>query len=122
MALIHFVRNHGDLSTEDGFQFVFFCDRCGSGYQSRFQASRAGFASGALQTASSLLNALNGVAEVEERVRPPTRKKAHDEAFARAVEEMMPRFRECRRCGQWVDVACWNAARRLCLDCTPDRE
>jgi len=38
MALIKFTRNHNDLSTDQGFQFESFCDRCGSGYQSTCQA------------------------------------------------------------------------------------
>jgi len=27
MSLIKFVRNYNDLSTDNGFQFEFFCDR-----------------------------------------------------------------------------------------------
>jgi len=29
MSLIGFIRNYNDLSTDNGFQFEFFCDRCG---------------------------------------------------------------------------------------------
>ncbi len=29
MSLIKFVRNYNDLSTDNGFQFEFFCDRRG---------------------------------------------------------------------------------------------
>lgn len=36
---IKFVRNYNDLSTDSGFQFEFFCDRCGTGYRSEFKAS-----------------------------------------------------------------------------------
>ncbi len=122
MALIKFVRNYHDLSTDNGFQFEFFCDRCGSGYQTPFQASATGLISGALQTASSLFGALSGAAEVGERVRSSTWEKAHDAAFAKAIEEAKPHFRQCRRCGQWVDDACWNNERGLCLDCAPDLE
>lgn len=28
MALIQFTRNHSDHSTDRGYQFEFFCDRC----------------------------------------------------------------------------------------------
>jgi hypothetical protein len=31
MALIQFTRNYQDLSTDQGYQFEFSCDRCGNG-------------------------------------------------------------------------------------------
>ena len=42
MTLIKFVRNYDDLSTDRGFQFEFYCDRCGTGYRTHFQASATG--------------------------------------------------------------------------------
>jgi len=30
MALIQFVQNYQDLSTDRGFQFKFHCDKCGA--------------------------------------------------------------------------------------------
>jgi hypothetical protein len=42
MALIPFVQNFDDLSTDQGFQFKFHCDKCGNGYMSSFQGSSAG--------------------------------------------------------------------------------
>ncbi len=30
MALIQFTKNHTEHSTEKGYQFEFFCDRCGN--------------------------------------------------------------------------------------------
>ena len=36
---IEFVNNYNDLSTDTGFQFEFMCNRCGSGFRTRFQAS-----------------------------------------------------------------------------------
>ena len=122
MALIQFVRNHNDHSTDNGFQFEFFCDRCGSGYKTPFQASATGLLSNALSTASSLFGALSGAAEVGERVRSATWEKAHDAAFAKAVEEARPHFKQCRRCSNWVDDNCWNEERGLCLDCALDLE
>ncbi len=120
MALIKFVRNYQDMSTANGFQFEFFCDRCGSGYQTRLVAFTTSMISGALSTASSPFGALTGAAEVGERVRSATWEKAHDDAFAKAIEEAKADFRQCRRCGQWVDDVCWNKGQGLCLDCAPD--
>ncbi|MFY9562138.1 MAG: zinc ribbon domain-containing protein [Terriglobales bacterium] len=34
MALIQFTRNHTDHSTDKGYQFEFFCDRCGTKFES----------------------------------------------------------------------------------------
>jgi hypothetical protein len=65
---------------------------------------------------------LQPAAQVGDRVRSATWEKAHDAAFARAVEEAKPNFRQCRRCSKWVDEACWNQERGLCLDCAPDLE
>ena len=41
---IEFTRNYSDLSTNQGFQFEFKCDRCGTGYRTRFQGSIVGTA------------------------------------------------------------------------------
>ena len=37
MALIQFTKNHSDHSTDKGYQFEFFCDRCGTGFMTRLQ-------------------------------------------------------------------------------------
>ena len=103
MALIKFVRNHDDLSTDRGFQFEFYCDRCGTGYRTHFQASATGLVTEALDVASGLFGgALGGAADVSERVHSAAWEKAHDKAFATAVEEIKPNFIQCRRCTQWV--------------------
>src|SRR5947209_8089568 len=39
MAMIQFVKNYEDLSTDKGFQFKFYCDKCGNGFMSRFHPS-----------------------------------------------------------------------------------
>lgn len=123
MALIQFVRNHNDLSTDRGFQFEFFCDRCGSGHQTHFQASASGLLTDALDVASGLLGGLfNQAANATQRVHSAAWEQAHDGAFAAAVAEAKPNFQHCKRCSKWVDAPCWNAERGLCLDCAPDLE
>jgi membrane protease subunit (stomatin/prohibitin family) len=122
MALIKFVRNHRDDSTDRGFQFEFFCDRCGTGYRTPFKASATGLASEALDVASGLLGGVFGtVASVGDRVHSAAWEKAHDHAFAEAVEQAKPNFRQCPRCSQWVCLeSCWNETRGLCKECAPD--
>ena len=62
MALIQFTRNYHDLSTDTGFQFEFFCDRCGNGFKSEFKASTVGLAASALRTAGNLFGGILGSA------------------------------------------------------------
>jgi len=124
MALIQFVRNYEDLSTERGFQFEFFCDRCGDGFRSTFQPSATGIASEALDVAGGILGGILGhAASVGDRVHSAAWERAHDQAFLKAVEEARPHFIRCPRCTQWVCKAtCWNEARGLCKECAPDTE
>jgi hypothetical protein len=124
MALIQFTRNHTDHSTDRGFQFEFFCDRCKNGFMTQFKASAAGLAAGALHTAGNLFGGFLGRAnssayEIQRAVQGP----AHDKAFREAVEETKPNFRQCPKCTHWVCVtSCWNSKRGLCMDCAPDIE
>ena len=124
MSLIQFTRNHTDHSTDKGYQFEFFCDRCGNGFMTGFQASAVGMAGSALRSMSSLFGGVLGSVgsstyEMERAVQGP----AHDKAFREAVEESKPNFRQCPKCSHWVcQTTCWNAKRMLCYDCAPDIE
>jgi hypothetical protein len=123
MALIQFTRNYTDHSTDRGFQFEFFCDRCGSGYKTQFQASADGAITDALDVASGLLGGIFGqAADVGHRVHSAAWQGAHDKAFQAAVGEATPHFHQCKRCAKWVDDVCWNKERGLCLECAPDLE
>lgn len=119
---IAFTSNYSDLSTDTGFQFEFNCDRCNSGYRTRFQASAAGVISGALDTANSLFGGLFGqAADLGNRVRSASWQKARDDAFVVAVQEILPDFKQCPRCQSWVcKEKCWNEKRGLCKNCAPD--
>jgi hypothetical protein len=123
MALIQFVRNSDDMSTDRGYQFKFYCDRCGNGYETQFQPSATGTISDVLDTASSLLGGMfSNIASAGERVHSAGYQKAKDDAFRHAVDEAKPNFKLCKRCGKWVDAVCWNPDRGLCKDCAPDLE
>lgn len=119
---IQFVRNYSDLSTNKGFQFEFYCDRCGSGYRTRFKPSVTGTVVGVLDAAGSLFGGIfNSAADVGERVRSAAWEKAHDEAFEAASEELRPDFIQCPRCSSWVcRSGCWNTKKGLCKECAPD--
>jgi hypothetical protein len=124
MALIQFTRNHSDHSTDKGYQFEFFCDRCGNGFKSEFKPSAMGMAGSALRSVGSIFGGILGSVgsstyEIERAVQGP----GHDKAFRDAVEEAKPNFRQCPKCTKWVcQNSCWNAKRMLCYECAPDIE
>jgi hypothetical protein len=124
MGLIQFVQNYDDLSTDRGYQFKFYCDRCGNGHMSRFQASVVGTAGSLLRAAGSIFGGVLGSAgnsayEIQQAVGG----KAHDDALATAVDEAKPNFTQCVRCGHWAcNEVCWNAERGLCTQCAPKTE
>lgn len=123
MALIQFTRNHSDHSTDRGFQFEFFCDRCGNGYRTPFVSSTTGAISSVLDSASNLLGGIFGnAANAANSLRSAAWEKEHDAAFQAALEEARPHFKKCKRCGKWVDEDCWNGPRGLCKDCAPNLE
>jgi len=119
---IEFTRNYSDLSTTQGFQFEFFCNRCSSGFRTGFQPSVTSTVSGAIGAASSLFGGIFGkAADLSERVRSASWEKAHDAAFQRAMEELRPEFIQCSRCSGWVcRKNCWNVQKGLCKNCAPD--
>lgn len=119
---IEFTRNYSDLSTNQGFQFEFFCDRCASGYRTQFKPSVVGKISGAMDAANSLFGGVfSQAADLTERVRSASWEKAHDEAFKNAQAEVKNDFIQCPRCTAWVcRKSCWNEGRGMCKSCAPD--
>ncbi|HSY21331.1 MAG TPA: zinc ribbon domain-containing protein [Polyangiaceae bacterium] len=122
MPLIQFVQNYEDLSTDHGYQFKFFCDKCHNGFMTHFQASTIGMAESALKVAGNLFGgffntASNSAYEIQRAVGGP----AHDAALEAAVKEGKQHFHQCTRCGKWVcpDV-CWNNDAGLCEGCAPN--
>lgn len=122
MVAIRFTGNYEDLSTDKGYQFKFYCEKCHNGYMSTFKTSKLGMASSALQAAGSLFggifgNAASGAYEIQRAVGGP----AHDAALKEAVDEIAPTFKQCTRCGNWVcEPICWNKKAGLCENCAPD--
>ncbi len=122
MGLIEFVRNYEDLSTDQGYQFKFYCDKCGNGWVSDFQTSVTGMAGGLLRVAGNLFGGVLGrAASSEYEVRRAIGGPAHDAALKKAVEQAKQRFHKCSRCGNWVcPDTCWNQEKGLCEACAPD--
>lgn len=124
MPAFEFTDNVEDLSTDQGFQFKFRCERCGDGFMSSFQTNTIGVAGSLLRGAGSLLGgifgqAASGAYEVQRAVGG----QQHDAALRAAVEEVKPRFRKCRRCGDWLcEQTCWNRTAQMCKGCAPSAE
>ena len=124
MAMIEFVRDFSDLSTDRGYQFQFRCDHCSNGYMSSFEPSMLGAAGGLLEAAGSIFggllgNAGNSAYSIQRAIGGP----AHDRALQQAVAEVKQKFHRCQRCGHWVcNEICWNEAAAQCVGCTPKYE
>jgi hypothetical protein len=122
MTSTPFTRNYRDHSNNEGFQFEFFCDKCGSGFRSSFATNALGLASDLLKAAGSLFGgAVASAGWGADHVKDAFRGKAWDDAYAAAIAECKPHFHQCGRCGHWVcpDV-CWSEGRGLCQSCAPD--
>ena len=119
---IEFTRNYSDLSTEQGFQFEFYCDRCGNGFRTRFKPSVSGKVTGVMDAANSLFGGVFGkAADLTQQVRSAGWEKEQDEAFMTAMAELKGEFIQCPRCRSWVcRKSCWNTTRGLCKECSPD--
>jgi Double zinc ribbon len=124
--MIAFTDNYQDRSTREGYQFEFFCKRCGNGYASSFQHSVTGFGGRLLKMGGDLVGGNVGERASQlgwdaEWMRDGVRGSARDKALARAVDEMQPHFHQCHRCGQWAcGQVCWNAERGMCVACAPN--
>lgn len=120
--VIQFVNNYHDVSTDQGFQFEFTCNRCGTGYRTKFESWTTGNVANVLQTASSLFGGVfNKASEIGQQVKSAAWKQAHDKAFTNAINSIKPSFIQCPRCSTWVcRKSCWNDKKGLCKQCAPD--
>lgn len=121
--MIQFVKNYQDLSTDKGYQFKFYCDKCGNGFMSEYQPSYIGMAGSFLNAASDLLGWGHSAGHSAYEVQRAVGGSAHDSALQRAVEEGKQHFHQCSRCGNWVcPESCWNDHANQCENCAPRYE
>ncbi|MBI3549761.1 MAG: zinc ribbon domain-containing protein [Elusimicrobia bacterium] len=122
MSSIAFTKNYTDHSNNQGYQFEFHCDKCGNGFRSSYAANKLGIATSFLGAAADMFGGAFGqAARAGDHLKDAMRGKAWDSAFAGAIEEIKPRFRQCRRCGHWIcPEVCWNEPASMCKQCAPD--
>jgi hypothetical protein len=126
-ALIPFTSNYTDVSTYEGYQFEFCCQRCGNGYRSTFRHSVTGFGGRIAALGGSLLGGEIG-SKVEEVGlmaqwdRNGTRGTTNDKRLVEASQDVAGEFVQCRRCADWVcRGVCWDDAAGSCVRCVPSQ-
>ena len=124
-ALIPFTSNYTDVSTYEGYQFEFHCQRCGNGYRSAFRHSVTGFGGRLAALGGGILGGEIGsrvqeVGLLAQWDRSSTRGSTNDKRLLEASEDVAGHFVQCRGCAEWVcrDV-CWDGRAGCCSRCVP---
>jgi hypothetical protein len=98
---IQFRDNYHDISTNSGFQFEFYCERCHDAWRSPFDRYAAGTLENALGAAESLLGGFFGSARnAVSNITSAGYSRAKDDALRSAVKQAVPHFHKCPRCSQ----------------------
>jgi len=122
MSVTGFTANHEDLSTNRGYQFKFYCDKCGNGYMSRFQPSAGSGAGTLLKAAGEIFGGILAASGSGSQQQRTGASREHAGAGQRAVEEAKGYFKQCRTCGSWVCLdGCWNAEAERCEGCGEEK-
>lgn len=120
MSEIQFSDNYRDLSTDSGFQFEFYCERCHDAWRSPFDRYAAGTLEGVLGVAEGMFGGIFGTARsAVSHVRGAGWQKARDSALRTAVDEAQSHFHRCPRCSDHHCDNCWNADEGTCISCVP---
>jgi hypothetical protein len=115
-----FTTNIEDKSTEQGFQFIFKCEICGNGYESKFVPSeearkkevfnKVSQFGGMFSSHASLAGAMGGQA-----YQTPQWNKERDGALQKASTEAMTHFHQCPKCHKYVCDSDWDKDASLCV-------
>ncbi|MCL2818778.1 MAG: zinc ribbon domain-containing protein [Actinomycetia bacterium] len=140
MTMQSFTRNYEDNSTEAGFQFTFYCDRCSDGFKSSFIESETykkgkglralsqgvgmlgSFAGGRLGNAGWAAERGGDILSEKFSNASPEWQKEHERAFEMAINEAKGHFHRCPACQTYVCDADWNEDEGMCISCAPRQE
>lgn len=114
--------NYRDLSTSTsdlsaGFQFEFFCEKCGETSRSAFRPYRKGQITGWLSRFAFLFYDLNKASRATGAFADAGAQTAKREALAEAMAAAAGSYERCGTCHKWVGRECWNAGTGTCREC-----
>lgn len=119
-SYIHFKDNYHDLSTENGFQFEFYCERCHDAWRSPFDRYAAGTLDSVLGAADGIFGGIfGGARNALGHVKSAGYSKAKDGALQSAAQGASQRFHRCPRCSNHHCDSCWNGDEGSCIGCVP---
>jgi hypothetical protein len=114
----HWIYDHyTDLSSENGFQFEFYCERCPEAWRSGFVRYTEGRLPGAMDAASRLMGPRNAAARGVATFRGGAWDRARDAAFRKAARTAGEHFHDCPKCRSQCCPGCWSATAECCATC-----
>lgn len=145
MAYMAFTKKFDDNSTEQGFEFVFYCDISGEPVRTKFIESKAGskaektrvigkgisFGGGFLKSfgvgipgvsQSDIGKDADNAGGLAEELSKKFGKmssqwhKEHDEAFEFSQNDAKRGFNQCSICNRWACSHCWDGQKKLCIE------
>ncbi len=114
--------NYRDLSTSSsdvsaGFQFEFFCERCGESWRSPFKPYRKGQITGWLSRFAFMFSDLSKASRATGAFADAGGGSAKTEALEEARATAASMFEHCPGCRKWVGRECWDAHAGSCNEC-----
>jgi double zinc ribbon protein len=114
------VPNVEDKSTEQGFQFVFKCEICGTTFESAFVASEAAREKAVMNDISKFGGMFSNKAYMAgafggQAYKTPAWNKEHDAALNNATTEAMKQLHQCPKCHRYVCDNDWKSDVSLCV-------
>ncbi len=114
--------NYRDISTSmsdvsAGFQFEFFCEKCGESSRSAFKPYRKGQITGWLSRFAFMFYDLNKASRATGAFAEAGGGSAKADALAEAMAAAAPMYERCEGCRKWVGRECWSSSSGSCRDC-----
>ena len=114
--------NYRDISTSmsdvsAGFQFEFYCEKCGEASRSAFRPYRKGQITGWLSRFAFMFYDLNKASRATGAFAEAGGGSAKAEALEEARAAAAALYERCEGCRKWVGRECWNSNSNTCRDC-----
>jgi hypothetical protein len=114
--------NYRDISTSmsdvsAGFQFEFFCEKCGETSRSAFKPYRKGQITGWLNRFAFMFYDLNKAGRATGAFAEAGSSGAKGDALEEARAAAAALYERCDSCRKWVGRECWNSSTGSCREC-----